>query len=91
MPKIHRRSFLQTLIATAGLANARGAETPSTAKADWLINATSFPARIVNPNKRELSLTNGLVSRTFRLAPNAATVAFDDLINGESLQRSVRP
>ena len=79
------------MIATAGLANARGAETPSTAKADWLINATSFPARIVNPNNRELSLTNGLVSRTFRLAPNAATVAFDDLINGESLLRSVRP
>ena len=91
MPKTPRRSFLQTLIATAGLANSQGAEVPSAPRADWLINGTTFSARIVRPNDRELLLTNGLVSRGFRLAPNASTVAFDDLMNGKSLLRSVRP
>ncbi len=36
-------------------------------------------------------LENGLVRRVFRLAPNAATVSYENLMTGESLIRSVRP
>lgn len=39
----------------------------------------------------ELVATNGLISRTWRLAPNAATVALDNLMTGESLLRGVKP
>ena len=31
------------------------------------------------------------IARTFRLAPNAATVGLDQLISGESLLRGVKP
>ncbi|UCD49495.1 MAG: hypothetical protein JSW27_18430, partial [Phycisphaerales bacterium] len=36
-------------------------------------------------------MDNGLIRRTFRLAPNAATVAFDNLMTGESMLRGVKP
>ena len=59
--------------------------------ADWLIDPLPFKARVVEDAPGEVSLDNGLVRRTLRLAPNAATVAFDNLMTGESLLRSVRP
>jgi len=40
---------------------------------------------------RELVLDNGLIRRRWRLEPNAACVAFDDLRTGRSLLRAVRP
>ncbi len=58
---------------------------------DWLIAPAPFKARVVEDTPGEVSLDNGLVRRTIRLAPNAATVAFDNLMTGESLLRSVRP
>jgi hypothetical protein len=36
-------------------------------------------------------LSNGLVRRTFRLAPNAATVGLDNLATGEAILRGVKP
>ena len=36
-------------------------------------------------------MSNGLVRRTCRLSPNAATVALENLVTGEGLLRSVRP
>ncbi len=60
--------------------------------ADWLINPASFPATIAtNAAGDEIILENGLVRRAIKLAPDAATVAFDNLMNGESILRSVRP
>ena len=74
--------FLSILAARAG----------APASADWLIDPASFTARIAtNPAKHEVTLDNGLVRRVFRLEPNAATVAFDNLMTGESMLRSVRP
>lgn len=59
---------------------------------DWLLDGTSFNAQITTNNERhEVTLDNGLVRRVFRLTPNAATVAFDNLISGEALLRAVRP
>ena len=40
---------------------------------------------------QELVLENGLIRRCFRLQPNAATVAFDNLMTGESVIRAVNP
>lgn len=59
---------------------------------DWLIDRRPFRAgvyRTAHPD--ELVLANGLVARTFRLAPNAATVGLDDLVRDEAVLRAVKP
>ncbi|HEY3860814.1 MAG TPA: alpha-galactosidase [Verrucomicrobiae bacterium] len=64
---------------------------PARAAADWLIDPSPFKAKIVSGGLNEITLENGLIRRVFRLAPNAASVAFDDLMNGQSLLRAIRP
>ena len=62
------------------------------AAGDWLIDAAPFVARVTpSADGREVELANGLVRRVIRLRPDAATVALDDLMTGQSLLRSVRP
>ncbi|MEM7308447.1 MAG: alpha-galactosidase [Planctomycetota bacterium] len=58
--------------------------------ADYLIS-TDLPPAVAREERAELHLENGLVRRTFRLAPNGATVALSNLRTGESLLRAVRP
>ncbi len=59
---------------------------------DWLIDPKPFAAKAtLSPDGREVALENGLVRRVVRLQPNAASVAFDNLMTGASLLRSVRP
>jgi len=57
---------------------------------DWLIDPSPFRATIAT-NDNQVVLENGLVRRVFKLTPDAATVAFDDLMTGQSILRSVRP
>ena len=59
---------------------------------DWLIDGSSYKstAQTTHEGKR-LELTNGLLRRTFLLAPNAATIAFDNLMTGQNELRAVRP
>ncbi len=64
-------------------------EPPAT---DWLIDPSPFKARVsTNAEGTELELSNGLLRRVVRITPNAATVALDNLVNGESLLRGVKP
>ena len=59
---------------------------------DWLIDGSSFKAGVFrgeHPN--EIVLANGLIARTFRLTPNAATVGLDNLVTGEAILRGVKP
>lgn len=59
---------------------------------DWLVKAPEEGAAVYRTgNPHEIVLSNGLVSRIFRLAPNAATVAFDNLITDEAVLRGVKP
>jgi hypothetical protein len=59
---------------------------------DWLLARESFPAvATTHADGRELTLGNGLVRRTWRLQPDAACVALDNLMTGASLLRAVRP
>jgi hypothetical protein len=61
-------------------------------RGDWLLGRAAAPARIIaGPARRDIVLTNGLVSRTFRLTPNAATVGLDNLVSGETMLRAVSP
>lgn len=57
---------------------------------DWLVDSTAFAAK-AQAGAGEIVLTNGLVSRTIRLTPNAATVALTNLTSGQNELRSVRP
>ena len=60
--------------------------------ADWLIDGSSFKAGVFRgEHSDEIVLANGLVARTFRLAPNAATVGLDNLVTGETILRGVKP
>jgi len=59
---------------------------------DWLLDPTPFRAQVrAHAKGREVALENGLVRRIFRLAPNAVTVSFENLMTGESIIRGVRP
>ncbi|HWQ31486.1 MAG TPA: alpha-galactosidase [Blastocatellia bacterium] len=59
---------------------------------DWLSGRSDARAEVHhNKQRNEITLSNGLVARTIRLVPGAATVAFDNLVTGESLLRAVAP
>ncbi len=58
--------------------------------ADWLVDPTGFTSDISRTTS-EIRLGNGLVTRTFRLTPNATTVGLDNHMTGQAELRSVRP
>ena len=78
-------------LALALLATARSLAADG--RPDWLIDPSPYLAfiEVVAADARSVSLSNGLLRRTIRLAPNAATVALDNLMTGASEIRSVRP
>ena len=57
---------------------------------DWLIDANGFIAKATR-DANSVHLENGLVRRTIRIGPNAATVGFDNLMTGDSVLRGVKP
>ncbi len=62
----------------------------SVSKNDWLIQSPEIKANIF-VDEKELILANGLVSRTIRITPNAATVGLKNLVTGEEYIRAVKP
>lgn len=59
---------------------------------DWLVDEIDRSAGVYrSPDGKSLILSNGLIQREFRIAPNAATVAFDNLMTGESILRGIKP
>ena len=62
-----------------------------TVQADWLRDPVDAPARLCQTREGYLVFTNGLVSRTFTLQPNVASVGLDELTTHTSFLRSVRP
>lgn len=65
---------------------------PKPAEGDWLLGRVRTAARVTKlDGKEELVLSNGLVSRRFKLSPGFATVGFDNLMTGDGLLRAIRP
>lgn len=61
-------------------------------KTDWLLNAASYMARVeIKESKKEVTLDNGLVKRTFRIEPNVVCIDYLNQVNGQQLLRSVKP
>lgn len=82
----------QSIIITVMVLFIAGAVCGKAIEADWLVMQIKEPVKIEKRlDGREIVLSNGLISRTFRLAPNAATVAYDNLMRGESIIRGVKP
>jgi hypothetical protein len=60
------------------------------AKTDWLLESPELTSKVYRDEK-EVILANGLISRTIRLYPNAATVSLKNLVTLEEYTRSVKP
>ena len=59
---------------------------------DWLIDKVNAKAQVFRNEKgNELILSNGIISRTFRVTPNAATISLKNLTEQEELIRAVEP
>jgi len=59
---------------------------------DWLVKKVTLESGVFRgENEKEILISNGLISRTFRLTPNCATVDFVNLVNDETLIRGVSP
>lgn len=59
---------------------------------DWLIDGSPYKAGVYRTDHpHEIVLHNGLVRRTFRIAPNGATVGLDNLMTGQAILRGAKP
>lgn len=66
--------------------------TVSSFASDWLVTPPKQRATITkSADGREVTLANSLIRRVWRLNPDAATIAFDNLTTGASLLRGVKP
>jgi hypothetical protein len=75
-----------------GVRAERPAPSASNPSADWLVSPAAFKAEITESKaEHSLTLENGLVRRVFRLAPNAATVDYRNLVSNEQLLRATGP
>jgi hypothetical protein len=64
----------------------------SYAQSDWLITPIKQKAEVrFSSSKKDVILFNGLVKRTFRIAPNVACTGYQNLVTGQQLLRSVKP
>lgn len=57
---------------------------------DWLIQPQSYTAAITEKGK-DITLSNGLLSRSFRITPNVICTDYRNLVSGEQLLRAVKP
>lgn len=60
------------------------------ARPDWLINNTPYKATVATSGK-EVIISNGLLSRSFRVMPNVICTDFRNLVSGEQLLRAIKP
>ena len=59
-------------------------------KKDWMLHEEEVKANLFKNKEGQLVLSNGLISRTFSITPNMATIDFRNLMTGEAIIRSVR-
>ncbi len=65
---------------------------PPPSTGDWLVKPTDRVSGIYRTNQpQEIVLDNGLLRRSFLVAPNLACVGLRQLSNDQSLLRSIRP
>ena len=61
-------------------------------KSDWLVNPPDINANVYrSSDNKDIILFNGLVKRTFRVAPNLACIGYLNTTSGQQLLRAVKP
>ena len=61
-------------------------------KNDWVINGKNYIGKVTRSDDgKEIILSNGLIERSFRIAPNLATISIKNLVTSQNYLRSVRP
>ncbi len=66
--------------------------TPAHPALDWMLVNSHYRAGLFRTDKPdEVVLSNGLISRTFRLRPDAATVGLANLMTDSEMLRAVKP
>lgn len=61
------------------------------ADVDWLITHPEQKAVVSRKGDQDLIISNGLISRTFRVIPSAATISLKNLVTSEEYIRAVSP
>lgn len=62
-----------------------------TVQNDWLADPVNAKTDLFRTSEGYIVLSNGLVSRTFTLQPNVASIGLDEMRNNTSYLRSIRP
>jgi len=63
-----------------------------TAKGDWLLGNTHAATQIYkSTNGKDLIISNGLISRQFRMQPYMACFGFSNLVTGKEMLRAIEP
>lgn len=64
----------------------------NTTPSDWLIDQPKQKADVyITNDKKNIVLFNGLLRRSFRIAPNIACTDFQNMSSGQQLLRAIRP
>lgn len=59
---------------------------------DWLVTSIKSPVEIeISSDGKDLTMANSIISRTWRLTPNAACISFKNLISDGQFIRSICP
>ncbi len=86
--------ILSTLTSLVFLPGALSAQQPVNYQLDhdWLLDASSYKAKvIIDEEKKQVVLTNGLVERTIQTGVSATTTSFKNLMTGNSIIRALNP
>ncbi len=65
--------------------------TPTEKDKDWLVHPIATPTTVLRDGDKSIVLTNGLLLRRWRIAPDVATTHLTLLTNGDNYLRGVKP
>lgn len=77
-----RKLFLFLMIFSVGYVNSQS---------DWMISTKHEPTRVEKGKDGNLTISNGIISRSFKLDKSGTTISYENIATGESVIRSVKP
>jgi hypothetical protein len=86
MTKIHDLKFIVLPLLLIACSCTETQKSPK----DWLLDGSGYLSAIKEAGNRVI-LTNGLITRTFSLKPDGATIGFTNNVTNNELLRSVKP
>lgn len=90
MLKNNLLSRIKVILTFAGLPVLISCSNSGKNESDWLIDGSSFKTTIENKGGIVI-ISNGLISRSFSIKPDGATIGFENIMTGKQLIRAVKP